>query len=145
MKCIFDDNKIIIFLENYDKNYLNDIDYLEDYFRDIFLKLKKKYKIKIHGFCNVDAYIDNNDMVLEIEQEIVDYYDDIVDMKITIHENKFLYEIINILDIKKYIKGDIYLYKNKFYIDKQDINLNILEHAKLIYKDTQNINKKWRY
>lgn len=148
MKCIINDDKIIIFLEKYNKKYLNDIDYLEDYFRNIFLKLKEKYDIKIHGFCNVDAYLDDNDMVLEIEEEkeLIDYYEDIIDMKISIHETSFLYEISNIFNINKYIKNEIYVYKDKFYIDKKSLNLNILEHSKLIYKDTEKIiNKKWRY
>lgn len=148
MKCIINDDKIIIFLEKYNKKYLNDIAYLEDYFRNIFLKLKEKYDIKIHGFCNVDAYLDDNDMVLEIEEEkeLIDYYEDIIDMKISIHETSFLYEISNIFNINKYIKNEIYVYKDKFYIDKKSLNLNILEHSKLIYKDTKKIiNKKWRY
>ncbi len=148
MKCIINDDKIIIFLEKYNKKYLNDIDYLEDYFRNIFLKLKEKYDIKIHGFCNVDAYLDDNDMVLEIEEEkeLIDYYEDIIDMKISIHETSFLYEISNIFNINKYIKNEVYVYKDKFYIDKKSLNLNILEHSKLIYKDTEKIiNKKWRY
>lgn len=148
MKCIIENDKITVYVENYQKNYLNDIDYLEDYFRNIFLKLKEKYNIKVQGFCNVDVYVDNTDMVLEIEEEkeLVDYYEDIIDMKISIHESTFLYEVLNLLNINKYIKNDIYLYKNKFYIRKKDANLNILEHLKLIYKNTDKIiNKKWRY
>lgn len=148
MKCIIENDKITVYVENYQKNYLNDIDYLEDYFRNIFLKLKEKYDIKIHGFCNVDAYLDDNDMVLEIEEEkeLIDYYEDIIDMKISIHETSFLYEISNIFNINKYIKNEVYVYKDKFYIDKKSLNLNILEHSKLIYKDTEKIiNKKWRY
>lgn len=148
MKCIIENDKITVYVENYQKSYLNDIDYLEDYFRNIFLKLKEKYNIKVQGFCNVDVYVDNTDMVLEIEEEkeLVDYYEDIIDMKISIHESTFLYEVLNLLNINKYIKNDIYLYKNKFYIRKKDANLNILEHLKLIYKNTDKIiNKKWRY
>lgn len=148
MKCIIENDKIIIYMEKYNKKYLNDIDYLEDYFRKIFLKLKEKYNIILHGFCNVDVYICDSDMVLEIEEEkdLVDYYEDIVDMKISIHESTFLYEVSNLFNINKYIKNEIYLYKNKFYIKKKDMNLNILEHLKLIYKDTNKIiNKKWRY
>ena len=149
MKCIIKDDKIIIYIENYNKKSFNDIDYLEDYFRNIFLKLKEKYDIKIQGFCNVDVYVDNTDMILEIEEEkeLVGYYEDIIDMKISIHESTFLYEVLNILNINRYIKNDIYLYKNKFYIKKKDANLNILEHLKLIYKNTDIIlkSKKWRY
>ncbi len=148
MKCTIENNKIIVYVEKYTKNYLDDIDYLEDYFRKIFIKLKEKYGIKIQGFCNVDVYTDNSDMVLEIEEEkeLVDYYEDIIDMKISIHESTFLYEVLNIFNINKYINGDIFLYKNKFYIKKKDMNFNILEHLKLVYKDTNKIiNKKWRY
>ena len=148
MKCTIENNKIIVYVEKYTKNYLDDIDYLEDYFRKIFIKLKDKYDIKIQGFCNVDVYTDNSDMVLEIEEEkeLVDYYEDIIDMKISIHESTFLYEVLNIFNINKYINGDIFLYKNKFYIKKKDMNFNILEHLKLVYKDTNKIiNKKWRY
>ena len=76
----------------------------------------------------------------------MDYYEDIIDMKISIHESTFLYEVLNIFNINKYINGDIFLYKNKFYIKKKDMNFNILEHLKLVYKDTNKIiNKKWRY
>ena len=148
MKCTIEKNKIIVYVEKYTKNYLNDIDYLEDYFRKIFIKLKEIYNIKIQGFCNVDVYICDSDMVLEIEeeQELVDYYEDIVDMKISIHESTFLYEVLNIFNINKYINGSIFLYKNKFYIKKKDMNLNILEHLRLVYKDTNKIvNEKWRY
>ncbi len=148
MKCTIENKKIIVYIEKYTKNYLDDIDYLEDYFRKIFIKLKEKYDIKIQGFCNVDVYTDNSDMVLEIEEEkeLVDYYEDIIDMKISIHESTFLYEVLNIFNINKYINGDIFLYKNKFYIKKKDMNFNILEHLKLVYKDTNKIiNKKWRY
>ena len=148
MKCTIENKKIIVYVEKYTKNYLDDIDYLEDYFRKIFIKLKEKYDIKIQGFCNVDVYTDNSDMVLEIEEEkeLVDYYEDIIDMKISIHESTFLYEVLNIFNINKYINGDIFLYKNKFYIKKKDINFNILEHLKLVYKDTNKIiNTKWRY
>ncbi len=148
MKCTIENKKIIVYVEKYTKNYLDDIDYLEDYFRKIFIKLKEKYDIKIQGFCNVDVYTDNSDMVLEIEEEkeLVDYYEDIIDMKISIHESTFLYEVLNIFNINKYINGDIFLYKNKFYIKKKDMNFNILEHLKLVYKDTNKIiNKKWRY
>lgn len=148
MKCTIENNKIIVYVEKYTKNYLDDIDYLEDYFRKIFIKLKEKYNIKVQGFCNVDVYTDNSDMVLEIEEEkeLVDYYEDIIDMKISIHESTFLYEVLNIFNINKYINGDIFLYKNKFYIKKKDMNFNILEHLKLVYKDTNKIiNKKWRY
>ena len=148
MKCTIENNKIIVYVEKYTKNYLDNIDYLEDYFRKIFIKLKEKYDIKIQGFCNVDVYTDNSDMVLEIEEEkeLVDYYEDIIDMKISIHESTFLYEVLNIFNINKYINGDIFLYKNKFYIKKKDMNFNILEHLKLVYKDTNKIiNKKWRY
>ena len=69
MKCTIENKKIIVYVEKYTKNYLDDIDYLEDYFRKIFIKLKEKYDIKIQGFCNVDVYTDNSDMVLEIEEE----------------------------------------------------------------------------
>lgn len=148
MKCTIEKNKIIVYVEKYTKNYLNDIDYLEDYFRKIFIKLNEIYNIKIQGFCNVDVYICDRDMVLEIEeeQELVDYYEDIIDMKISIHESTFLYEVLNIFNINKYINGSIFLYKNKFYIKKKDMNLNILEHLRLVYKDTNKIlNEKWRY
>ena len=121
-----DESNIIIFLnksliENID---LEDRENLEEYFRKIFLKLKKMYDIIINGYFIIDVYIDNNyGMIMELnkeELEYFDYFDNQVDMRIIIHDDvKFLYEIedILLLDKKELKKYNVYYYKNKYYLD----------------------------
>lgn len=141
MKIIRDDNDLVVYLNKY---YIKDIDLidfdkLEEYLKNLFEIFKEKYGIIINGFYDIDIYVDKSyGAVIELVKELIDfdYYDNQIDMKISIHENNFLYEVSDLYD---FINNDIYLYKKHYYLEEKNIN-NIIEFAQIIYK-TEEITK----
>ena len=90
---IVNDDKLIIYMTNKYLKYKNidNIDKIEEYFKDIFLILRDNYNILIRGFYNIDVYIDKRyGIILELKKEELDfdYYEDQIDMKITFHYKK---------------------------------------------------------
>lgn len=133
---IVNDDKLIIYMTNKYLKYKNidNIDKIEEYFKDIFLILRDNYNILIRGIYNIDVYIDKRyGIILELKKEELDfdYYEDQIDMKITFHYKKFL---LKTNDIERYKK--IYLYKKNYYVD----NIEDIEFGDIIY-DTDNIIK----
>lgn len=122
MKIIIND-KIIIYLNNEYLKYKNyDISKIEEYFKSIFQTLKYCYNLEIYGYYEIDVYIDKNyGIVIEMEKDDIDFecYDQI-DMRVTFHNQKFLYQIEDIEYNKK-----IYKYKNKYYVKKYNIEYSI--------------------
>lgn len=148
MKIIVnDDINMIIFLNNeyLNKHNYNDDD-LESYFKELFLTLKNIYEIEISGYYNIDVYIDKKyGVILELEKEeleYLDYYDNQVDMCITIHNSNFLY-CLNDID---FFNQSIYVYKNKIYgllneeINNYEMGL-LMEYSEIEYKNGDNILK----
>lgn len=147
MKIINNYLKTIVFLnKNKIKNInFEDIDELEDYFKDLFLKLKYLSDISLNGFYIINIYLDHYyGAIIEIkreELEYIEYYDNQIDMKIIVHDITVLYKIEDIFSIPNGLQDKIiiYRYKNKWYIELKkelsDINLaNLLENSELIYK-----------
>lgn len=147
LKTIFQDEKIIVFLKGLATNNfdLKDEDKLEQYFKDLFLSLKKRYDLEMNGYYNIDVYPDRYyGMILEIQNMDVDYYRyfSTVDMKINVlKDSSFLYEIdyecLDKIDLSKCI---CYQQDDKLYLelnqDISDITLgHILEYAHIIYGD----------
>lgn len=141
MKIEFINDDIIVFLNKYRiKNIdLKSKDSLEKELRNIFEKLSNYYNIKISGYYNVTIYIDEYyGAILELKNEELDCIEyDIheVDMRIILVNNKFLYKID---DIFNNIDGNIYKYKNNYYLEiTSDINNilmgKILESSHIIY------------
>lgn len=126
MKIVNDEIMKIYLNKDYLKYKNYNISKIEENFKQIFETLKYCYNIEINGFYDIDVYIDKNyGIIIEMKKEDIDFdFYDQVDMKISFHNQKFLYQID---DIKKYKK--IYKYKNKFYTNKYDI-----EHSIPIYK-----------
>ena len=140
---VINDNILDIYLK---KEIIKDIDFkdkenLENYLKKIFRILKDKYDIKIEGYYEIDAYIDNNyGVILNLNREDFDYYDyfkNQVDMKISIIDNEFLYEVE---DIPKSLlnKVNVIIEDDKIYlkINKKlkDIEMmKLLESSKIIY------------
>ena len=120
---------IKIFKDNLIDINIFDINCVRDLFKDIFLKLRKKYDL--HGLIDVDVYLnDNYGMIIEMVP--VDGYFDDVDMKIKMHLNTiFLMNIDGnyILDYK-----DVYYYGGKFFCSYKEFC-----DAETIYKDTDAI------
>ena len=104
MKVDFVEDKIIIYIKKRTIKDINfdSVDELEDYFRELLLKLKNIYNVKINGFFNIRVYIDNLfGIVLEIEKENIDCYMDLnqVEMRIIPIHTNFLYEISDLFNV----------------------------------------------
>lgn len=122
MKIINDEIMKIYLNKDYLKYKNYDISKIEDSFKQIFETLKYCYNIEINGFYDIDVYIDKNyGIIIEMKKEDIDFdFYDQVDMKISFHNQKFLYQLD---DIK--LGGKIYKYKNKYYTNKYDIEYSI--------------------
>lgn len=124
MKIVnLDENCMIIFLN---KLYLRELNFdvredLEEYFKELFLKLKSYYAINISGYYNINVYIDNDyGLVINLNKEDIEYYDyfdNQIDMRISLKDSKFLYCIDDPLALPIFNKSEIYFYHGKCYLD----------------------------
>lgn len=149
MKLESKENILIIYLK---KQLIEKIDFtkkdeLEKYFKELFLRLKEYYNIKISGYYNINVYIDEfYGVALELQKEELDYYDyfdNQVDMHIITEELNFLYSIEDYFVTKELDFSKLYYYKDKYYISS-NINTNysyLLENSEIIYKNTKEIIK----
>ncbi len=137
MKVCKNQDNIVIYI--YDKKYKNLLknDNLEDYFKELFIKLKDSYDIKIAGYYDIVLYLDKYyGAIIILEKEDIEYYSYLnnqIDMQITRYEDFFLYKIKNTFLVDKNIldKVVIYKYKNNFYF-KLKAELSNLEFGRLI-------------
>lgn len=121
MKIItMDLDSIVLFLSDMDFSLEEDIECLENNFRDIFIKLKKLYNIDIDGYYEINIYKDNVGVVVDIlrDNECFEYYDNQIDMHISIHNDNILFEVNDFYIFPESIlkKFDCYSYNNKFYV-----------------------------
>ena len=141
MKLIFNNNKIIIYLN---KKLILENAKLESYFKKLFLKIKDKYNIKIIGYYNINVYNDKNyGSIIEMENQDLDYYNyfNQIDMEIKINKNNFLYQIdYEYLTKELLSKVNVYKYNEKLYLKILDSNIinKILEFSKVIYGEEIN-------
>lgn len=146
---IIDDNELIIYLYNsiYRVDY-KDEKKLEEMLRNLFVKLRKYYDIKIEGYYDVFVYIDYiYGMVLDLRRQGLEYYDffdNQVDMKIMINKNRFLYLVDDYdIDLNKY---RVYKLMNNIYLLPKKVLSNyelgrLVENSKIIYDSEEIINK----
>lgn len=141
------EGNFIVFLN---KLYLNNNQFelkkdFEIYFKNLFRILNKFYNIEISGYYDIKIYCDKiYGYILDVKKEEIDfydYYDDHVDMKITINNNhKFVFRLNDnsVLDESTInychlVKID----KNIYLIPKRTIsqyNLgNLIENSVIIY------------
>lgn len=115
---------------------------LENYFRQLFINLKDYYNIELSGFYNIHVYYNQYygviiDMSRE-EIEYFDYFDDKLDMKISISkENLFLYKL-DFLDFycnHLLTKSPIYEYLGDLYINLCE-NLSNIDMGRLLESST---------
>lgn len=147
MKIELENDKVIIYIKKEEINDLNfnKVDELEEYFKNLIIKLKNLYDISITGFYNIKVFIDKiYGMVLQLEKEEIDYYDDNqIEMRIIKEDVRFLYEVNDPFKIKK---TKLIKRKDKYYlmilenILYKDF-LNVLENSKIVYNNTENIIK----
>ncbi len=143
-----DDFKTIVYVKNSFVDF-EDKELIEEYFIDLFSKLRQYYNMEIKGYYNIKIYVDTYyGSVFEIIKEEIEYfeYSDTVDMRASIPiKSDFLYKTEDFYWINKELKNKITLYKDKenLYISLNELVNNnvfalILENTNLIYK---NINK----
>lgn len=141
---INDEDSIMLYINNIyiDKINFEDKEELEKYFKQLFGKLKKFYKVNIRGYYNIRVYTDNfYGIIIYLQRENIDYCDyfgNQVDMRITIEKNNcFLYKINDLFTIDKEIlkKINIIKYKDYFYI-KIIRNISSIEMANIIENST---------
>ena len=140
-----DDNLIVFLSKIYiDKHKISFNNDLEDNFKLIFKTLGSYYDIDMFGYYNITVYQDSiYGVVLCIKRENIDfynYYDDHIDMKISIIKNKFVFKLNdNSIINEKVLKftyliiynGGIYIIPKKT-INDYDMGY-ILENSKLIF------------
>lgn len=141
------DDNFIVFLN---KLYLNNNQFelkkdFEIYFKNLFKVLNKFYNIEIVGYYDIKIYCDKiYGYVLDIKKEKIDfydYYDDHIDMRITINNNqKFVFKINDNSVLDESTLKCSYLIqekKNIYLIPKKTINQyslgNIIENSVIIY------------
>ena len=155
---VISDTEIIIYLN---KLYFESFDYedkdlLEEYFRNLFSKLKKYYNITITGYYNISVYTNiDYGMILHMNKVDIDYinfFSKTVDMKVIFNVDSDVLYCVDNYFITDYLNDDdfkIYNYHDKFYVqiinhELTDLKLNTLvECSDLIFGDkaTNIINK----
>lgn len=126
------DDEFIIYLNKL--YYVFDKSTIENILIKILKRLKKMYNIEVFSTFNVDCYINNNyGVILKINREYDPFnlYSKKTNLNIKFYDNSiFLYEIDNY-----FMEGKKYIYKNKIYIDTNNVD-NILEHINdIVYGD----------
>lgn len=121
MKIINKDKIIKVYLNNIKNINFKDTDELETYFKDLFFKLKRFLNKTFTGLYDIDIYLDQSyGAIIELKKEdidYIDYYENEIDMRIIVHEDKFLYKIKDIFEVDKNIIKNMYFYKNNFYLE----------------------------
>ena len=154
MKIEYIQDTIIIYIHTYDQNGMNfkNKEKVEQYFRELFLKLKKDYEIALSGFYHIKVYTDAYyGAILVLEKEEFEYYpsfDETLDMQIIIDDmKKILFKCEDCLD---FLKKDcwIYEYQSLYYIElksKEDTQFmgKLLEIATPIFGE--DVEKVLRY
>lgn len=128
------DDEFIIYLNKL--YYTFDKSTIESILANILKRIKKMYNIELFSTFNVECYVNNNyGVILKINREYDPFnlYSKKTNLNVKFYDNSvFLYEIDNYF-IKDNCKK--YVYKNKIYIDTDNVN-DILEHINsIIYGD----------
>ena len=138
MKFEVYDDKYIVFLNKEEIKNINFKikDQVEECFKKVFSKLKRRLTNDLSGFFYITAYLDHTfGVVLVITKEDLEYYDyfsNQIDMQIEIEQDsKILLEFEDLFYINS---NNIVSYNGKFYTRYND-GLNYLEFSNIIYGD----------
>lgn len=148
MKVISEDKNIVIFINKKDLsnvNFENNKD-LESFFKKMFNKLQKIYKIQLTDFYEVLIKIDNfygYIIIIKTDDIFGDFFINRIDMQILVERKaRFIYLIEDIFMLNEYIKSkcQLYKYKNQVYLEIKkpisDIEMaRLLENSVIIYND----------
>jgi len=125
VKIKIENNNLLMYINNPDLTTKEEI---EDYIKELIFRLRKKQKRNVSGFYNVDVYQNNHfGVIIEMQKEDdLDFFPDIIDLKINIKYNANLYvKVEDYFLIKD--KEKVYYYKHNYYTD-----INYLENKELI-------------
>ncbi len=157
MKFIFfNDKKKIIYFNRY---YIKGLDItskesIEEFLKEIFIRLNDVYNINLCGFYNVYLYNDKKSgLIIKLLEEDSDYYNyslDELEMRLIIKDcNDFLYEIDDLFNINLDILNcsKVYIYNEKVYLKLlkkiSEYQLGILlENSEITYEFTDRIINK---
>ena len=132
MGIYYDEDNLVIYL-----NINNKIDD-EELCEDIIYKLDKYYNIKLKGFYDVYIYNEDKNYIIEFIEdniEVSDYYNK-ADIHIKNIPIKLLYCVDDIFNINT---NYYYIYKDKYYIFYDDVNINNMEFGNIEYKNVDDI------
>lgn len=138
MKIETNQSKIIIYLSFFDKQKF---ECNEENFKELFIKLKRYYKLDLKGYYKIDVYQDQKyGIVLDVVKEdfeYIDYFNNQIEMKITFYEVEYLYLLKNIYDINILKKGKIYKKDEIYFKITKELTKNemfqLLENSIIIY------------
>lgn len=133
MKVVSSDDKITVYTV-----IKEDID-INEYIKNLILKLRKRYRISIMGFYQINIYKNSKvgSIIDLIKEDDMDYFNDLVDLKVKIYDDSNIYFCFNdyFLNIKKNFK----LLNNKYYINIDDLSdkefLLMTEFCNYVYGD----------
>ncbi len=141
---IQDDEKIVLYLANYFFNSYLKEDLTKD-IKEIFLKLIKKYNLKLGGVYDVNVFTNYKyGTILEIiKKEELLFHPDIIDIKVKILKNSNIYFKTKEYFILNKFKN-VYYQDNYYYININDLdNLpQFQEFLEVIYNQKDNYLKK---
>lgn len=134
LKTILKGDNISIFIIN--ETNINK-DNINGYVKELIIKLKRKYRRKISGLYNANIYINKNyGIIIDlIKEEDIDFFSDMVDLKIILHENEEMY--LSFDDYFLLRQKKIFFLNNKYYININSLNrkelLKMYEFCNIIY------------
>lgn len=118
MKVVSSDDKVTVFSYDIEDSNIN------DYIKKMVLKLKKKYRINISGFYQINVYKNRKvGMIIDIiKEDDMDYFNDLVDLKIKVYNDSDVYFSFDDYFFSK--RRNVKVLDNKYYIDIEELSNN---------------------
>ncbi len=147
MKFINEDNDIVLYIkkELINFNYYKK-ENIENYIKELIIKIKKIYHKKISGSYIVNIYQNKNyGLIIELKkQNYIELFPDLIDLKLNIfYDSNILLELQDYYLISKYKK--IYYKDDNFYINIDELTkkdqLYLSEFCNYIYGDNEKVIK----
>lgn len=116
MKIVFSDDVITVYTQ------IEDDTNIDDFVKNLILKLKRKYRTKISGFYQINIYKNSRvGAIVDIFREDDDcYFNDLIDFKINVFENSDVYISFN--DYFFNDRKDVFIINNKYYINVNSLS-----------------------
>lgn len=140
MKVNVLDNKVIVY------TYDTIVDDINDYVKRIISKLRKRYRIDIFGFYQIDIYCNKLiGMIMEfIKDSDLDSFYDFLDLKINIYKDSDIF--LKFTDYFLDYKRKVFVLGTDYYLNSEDLSekelFEMIEFCNLVYGDELNSIKK---